>query len=696
MTSVNIDVIAIVIDNIKDDRGTLFSLLTVNKQVFRYTCRILYRDPLRFIRRLNINRTSSMRALSLIRLLLRISPATDDDTNLFRRVFDVPVKHESAVEHQPRPMFDYLSFIQNARLEQALRLLAMKSICSWETEQVCERASTRGFHTPASFLRHILTWSIFGHRLGDLHELEIEPGAIPCFVDEVSNLCRLRYMIIATQDSSFHQLVNTVYPAALRLVKAFRQHHDWKQLIDCRFTHESSYSQDVAIFKWSVQLYELLPPLVPRGLNLVRPIRPMDGYLTRITVLERLRRPNERWAEFTKEYSDMSAGQILQRCRSLVKLFLDISKGANGDLSVLEWAVEEARKRAAKELLAPAVPLNELHLSMKGYRSAATCRVLADVFQGFSQSLRSIVATFELHEGEVVDPSSLPILEDAPRVVMARLDSFQISGPDPAMLDGRLLQFLPRLTCLQINLGKYIAFDVPLPSWPVFDMPSLTLLHLAGHVVHLFDPASFHHMPRLRDIKLSDVWAGSRYSRNRPCPLDRWTWDWSMPELTNLRLIMSSWTTMFDFKALRGCPKLQRLYIEFPRYTHETLYRIKVAPSLPNHTQDVFPELRYLGLIGRCRLQPEDLEALLGRILPGLKEFILNNLSQCTLRQVVNVTRHHTSLKAVWLQYGPVEDDECQKLGLVERGMDDSVGTDCVYTLRQLSWSKKYTLQKSQ
>ncbi|KAF9971205.1 hypothetical protein BGZ73_005903 [Actinomortierella ambigua] len=122
MASTNLDVIAYIIDNVEDS-GTLFSLLTVSKDVFRYTCRILYRDPSRVFCSRPPSGSTESKMVSLIRLLLDISPAADDDTNTLREAFGLKRKQKQEAMSPPTTMLDYLSYIQHIRWRDTLESL---------------------------------------------------------------------------------------------------------------------------------------------------------------------------------------------------------------------------------------------------------------------------------------------------------------------------------------------------------------------------------------------------------------------------------------------------------------------------------------------------------------------------------------------------------------------------------------------
>ncbi|KAG0252127.1 hypothetical protein DFQ27_008253, partial [Actinomortierella ambigua] len=694
-----IDVIAQIIDNV-DDRGTLFSLLTVNKQVFQYACRALYRDPFYFFRSERWDNPSKVRAQkSLAQWLLSLSPATDRKTNFIRRALCVPQKLEPEANEQPRTMLNYLSLIQCAGCDD---ILDRPIDDLWQPEEsFCSTyyAIQRRFLKFACPIRHAFTWSIVGHRLGDIREISIQPYSVDCFIDVASQLCRLRTIVIVDPRCLSKYHTDITYPSVFRLIQAIQQHHGKNQLLDCRFTldtrfcHDPRTDEDRPAFDWHIKITKLLPPLFPHDLYAVLPARPMDAYLSRV---EDLRNFNEHrdWHMIINEYSDMSIGQILQRCRRLDMLVLCFFNGEVDDASLFAWAADEARERSVGKLLAPAVPLKSIIVNMKGPCAVGSRNMLTDAFRGFAPSLSSFYATTGPPEGEEgEEPPKSPAFNDESRGISLPGRPLSI-GAHSTLLDDGLLVRCPKLTLLELTIKGSKDRNIPFPSLPVLDLPSLSSMSLSGQAVEMLDPASFCHMPLLESIKISGVWIDSLRSGTGTCWSDRWSWDWSLCELSTLDLQMDSPATMFSFKALRGCPKLKNLYLRFPTDTDEQLHQLEVLSALPNCTQDVFPQLQSLTLEGRYRMQPEDLEALIGRILPGLVTLTLDSLDPCTLRQVVDYTRPHKSLTGVTLCHGPLDQEACQELGFVERpdGQDNDGG--CRYTLRQTEWTRSYILRQ--
>ncbi|KAG0249645.1 hypothetical protein DFQ27_009885, partial [Actinomortierella ambigua] len=161
MTRLNIDILTLVIDNV-DDPGTLFSLLTVSKQVFRYVCRTLYRDPGYFVRKMRCEKRAVYR---FVRVPLAFTPTADDNMKALQQTFDV----EQATAP---PMLDYLSFIRVVRWDD------MMLTCLRQAFEVNRKRPHCRQIVYYAHLTDTLIMAISGHQLVNITEIEIESTAI--------------------------------------------------------------------------------------------------------------------------------------------------------------------------------------------------------------------------------------------------------------------------------------------------------------------------------------------------------------------------------------------------------------------------------------------------------------------------------------------------------------------------------------
>ncbi|KAG0252626.1 hypothetical protein DFQ27_007940 [Actinomortierella ambigua] len=675
-TTIDIDVIALIIDNV-DDRGTLFSLLTVSKEVFRYTCRALYRDPFRFIYPYDLSDNARKSSLSLVQLLLALSPAADDDSNLVRRALGVPPKLKFESTIPPTTMVDYLSFIQCVRWDT----VADHLIASLENTVLQDWQPPPGSsQDDESFALSTVTWCLCGHQLGRIRELEVEHDAIERYIAAASQLSRLRTLAVAP----FYGVQRDDHSIpVVRLVEALQLHHGKDLLRDCHLSWEDvPDSMSKNTFQWKVDIHRLLPLILPRDLKLALPLRPTDSYLSRLESMVTTSTVYHRWHDIIQEYSDMTVGQVLQRCRALTSLGLDFALGRIDDPSVLAWAVDEACERAAGRLRAPAVPLANLKIFLHWFTPSFAHRVLMDGLRGFGPTLQCLsfeLLTLNLNElldGPDYQLPRMSIPKDG-SVMMEQLGTIYFKSVDPRLFDPNLLNFCPYLRNLDVSLRYYPNSYVP--SWSVVHLPSLAYLKLDGLAVQLFDPASLHGMPNLEEMMLSihaeeasSPASGERWT-------DRWTWDWNLPELKSLIVENTSTELTFSLMVLRGCPKLEELIVEFPDYPEIPPHRLDVLSVLTRPEQDVFPNLATLGLSGEHLIQPEDLKILMGSTLPGLKRFNVGTVAPYTTQQLLECTRHHPSLTSVNISNMALDKNEQHELGLVALKDSSKNAKQCIY-----------------
>ncbi|KAG0252125.1 hypothetical protein DFQ27_008251 [Actinomortierella ambigua] len=316
----------------------------------------------------------------------------------------------------------------------------------------------------------------------------------------------------------------------------------------------------------------------------------MDSYVSRLTELRTVTSVTYRWNEISKEYADMSVGQLLQRCRSLVLLVIEFLRGGIDDASVLSWAVDERRDREAGRLSAPAVPLERLDLNLAELGTVDAFRVLMDGIRAFGPSLDTLGVDLSPFKEEMMDEDlwRLPLPQDE-SMVMPRLRIFRFKSPVVELFDVRFLQSFPNLRTLDVTLAKRVSHQ----CWPVLQLPHLTWLKLHGRAACVFNPASLHSMPQLRWIELITGQSEQGASDGRPTLQDSWTWDWDLPKLESMSAQMDLSEAKFSFTFLRGCPNLSKLDLQFPE---GPAYPLHVSSALADPAQDIYPILQDLRL----------------------------------------------------------------------------------------------------
>ncbi|KAF9155951.1 hypothetical protein DFQ26_009576 [Actinomortierella ambigua] len=255
MISLPDECLIIVLEHI-DDPQDLFRLLTVSRGIFRLAVQQLYRDPLRYA----VN--NQIKPLVVLRGLLSLSPANDNDTQVLRQVLGAPLRSELG----PPLMVDYL---------KCIRTLSMlfNAIDTWECREI--------FWTKANAcsrpLTDVLHYAIVGHSPSFIQEVAIGAKDIE------------RYIALAPQMSSIVKIhLFGDWEGSVEFVKtlilAIQHHHGTNRLIfqRCRWMrsiHAEMHRADSNLFSWAPyeieQQYQQQPgqprcPLVaPKMLDMV-------------------------------------------------------------------------------------------------------------------------------------------------------------------------------------------------------------------------------------------------------------------------------------------------------------------------------------------------------------------------------------------------------------------------------------------
>ncbi|KAG0254882.1 hypothetical protein DFQ27_006584 [Actinomortierella ambigua] len=350
MPQLVIDVIALILDKI-DDAGTLFSLLTVGKDVFYIASQILYRDPGVFLPPMQC-KSRHASTVAFVRLVLAISPAKDNNTNLLRQAFSVNPPSSP-------PVLDYLALIRVVQWKDLFRR------CLAETSPVLDDMGHSGqpLGGPYDHLQlgaDCLTKAVCLHQLGNIVELEIQLAGHIEYLHRASELSSLKKVIV--ENGRTQNAEDDAYTFAVRLVKAIRLHHGRNRLRDCLVRNQSASRMLGDLLPQQIELDSLLPPPEAlKSLQIASP-RPMDRYLSNAENLDIALEKYEIWKSISQHYPDLPAWRALQRCRSLSSLTFEIAQHVVDGSSLFAWAAKEARDRDAGRFLAPAVPLEDLNL----------------------------------------------------------------------------------------------------------------------------------------------------------------------------------------------------------------------------------------------------------------------------------------------------------------------------------------------
>ncbi|KAF9975795.1 hypothetical protein BGZ73_000386 [Actinomortierella ambigua] len=592
------------------------------------------------------------------RLVLSISPANDDGTNILREAFKVT---PSAIP----PMADYLSLIRVVRWTGVLRTCFAHMRNTMKVLRCLYPYSQDFTYYLESLGEDCLTRAICLHRLSNVVELEIQPTGIVEFLHKASEISSLKRIFII---NDFSDQRKAVYLLAICLVKAIQYHHGSEQVQDCRIYRRLMTTHSESRFDLHSELELLLP--LPKGLKNLptkdSPIQIADRSLAKLETLAIHARDKPEWKKICLSYPNRSPGYIFQRCRSLTKLSLEIVPELLDDPDLFAWAVQEAHDRAADRPVPPMVTLENLTLYVKALDVRDARKLIKDASIGFRRSLRWLHVSFESnnkahgvsddtdHDHDNGDDSdndgdegggdvegSPPVehrfVQDRIRT-LPRLTRFFFIANKPSLFDPRLLQFSRNLVNLTVRLNCPDGTSYLPRSWPPLELPKLTSLALAGVATRAFDPTSLMSMPCLKSLSLAETSTDS--SSGEVLWMERWTWDWYLPNLTflDVRCAKEGW---FSLRILRGCPKLEQLVVET---VAKSLLPVR---SDLGEESDCFKTVEELHLEGQCELFVSDLQYLLQQVFPCLRKLELPVNDEVMVRQVIAGTQNHPTLRHV-------------------------------------------------
>ncbi|KAF9154348.1 hypothetical protein DFQ26_000257 [Actinomortierella ambigua] len=648
MTRLNIDILTLVVDNV-DDPGTLFSLLTVSKQVLRYVCRALYRDPGYFLRKMDRRHEASDR---FVRMTLTFSTTTDDMIKDLQQAFDVK-------QATTPPMFDYFSFIRVVR-----------------------------------YLMDTLITTVGGHRLGNITEIEIESTAIGCFISGVTELARLERIKIIPD--SFWMRTEDLYTLAIKLVKAIYHHHGQGTQRECQIVESSSFIPSDETFLLILELGSLLPPLPALKTLSIEPSRPLDRYLATLKKLSIFDSFTRQWPRLSQHY-DCDLIHILQCCRELTDLEIEYGLEPR-HANLFAWAAQEERDRAAGKRMLPAVPLESLRLSTGRMKDFDAMKIVRDALFAFARSLCLLKVDLvkEGADGDDDDDgdgdddddgdddgdddnwsffAGLADSDSSP--ALPNLTEIHIQVRNPYLFDPRLLLGSPKLDMLWLKLLGHCHSFNRVHSWPLASHPYLTCLNLEGVPTNAFDPRALANMPYLEELTLKQALEDP--TPERSLRMERWTWDWHLPELKELHILcaMEGW---FSVKILQTCRRLWNLTLES---TCKPM--LEIGAVLGDCCPLYDAEVQTLRIGKNWDITPTDLALLFNRAVYKIEHAELPKFDSCTLSQVVEATRDYSDPSRFEFHSSVFDKHELNEAGLVKYSRDRR-SWRCVYHIAGVAY----------
>ncbi|KAF9902311.1 hypothetical protein EC991_005051 [Linnemannia zychae] len=262
-------------------------------------------------------------------------------------------------------------------------------------------------------------------------------------------------------------------------------------------------------------------------------------------------------------------------------------------------------------------------------------------------------------------------------------------------MDPHLIAQCPSLKTFKIKdqTFEYSCQDIT-PCLPAH-LPHLTFLYLKGWNALTFNPATLESAKNLTDINLhmarpngycfippvneldgsvgaeSDGRYDELHSMAHNIVRPTWTWDWHLPNLTELTL-SSEFAYRFEFRMLQGCPSLEIMRLHMRTIEGHHIRLISEADLfIPGSGDDdevreeriVAPNLRKLYMNGRWMIgSPSVLQQLLGGMFPKLERLVARGWDGVTVRSMVEAIRTtagHIRMVRTDLG-GPLEEEEVE------------------------------------
>ncbi|KAF9178075.1 hypothetical protein BGZ50_008096 [Haplosporangium sp. Z 11] len=335
--------------------------------------------------------------------------------------------------------------------------------------------------------------------------------------------------------------------------------------VDGSFAHPCSRS---ALYR----MLQALPPLVnPRKLdysNWMQFAAKMQD--TNLEYVQRIHYP----LEFEELSGDIKP--FLHRCRSLKDLRV-FSTASN----TFQWAVEERNQyiNSKESTLRSLVPLESLHIEVDSQSSG---REANDAAYAFSSTLKAV--TVNVSPPQTGSSYPFPGIELGHNWKLPVLRTLMISVFDQVLvIDPNALSECKALELLHIldNVMEYNPQEIQ--QWTAADLPCLDMLNLRGSAALSFHPDTFYHTPNLKVLEVSmseragcffipaieepeqgeyghinDESSDDKQAIHSPV---RWSWDWNLPNLVDLRL-GAVFAYEFQFRILQRCPNLGNLTLD--------------------------------------------------------------------------------------------------------------------------------------
>ncbi|KAG0210523.1 hypothetical protein BGX33_004840 [Mortierella sp. NVP41] len=192
-------------------------------------------------------------------------------------------------------------------------------------------------------------------------------------------------------------------------------------------------------------------------------------------------------------------------------------------------------------------------------------------------------------------------------------------------------------------------------------LPQLKVLSLRGWSALTFHPATLHSTTDLRFLRLAMKRTDCCFippvdELNRSYGLEddlqvappsivrpQWTWDWYLPQLTDLQLT-SEFAYLFQFKMLQRCSALEDLRLKMRTndgdHTRQLTEADLFVSGASSQERIVAPALRNLDMVGHWVIEnPVILSQFLGLMFPVLGRLVIRGWEGVTVGSLVKVLR---------------------------------------------------------
>ncbi|KAF9163303.1 hypothetical protein DFQ26_002729 [Actinomortierella ambigua] len=618
MPSLPIECLEAISDHVCD-RGTLFSLLTVNRAFFTLAVSRLYYAPFHWV---DLDSNFEKFAL-LLKLALRLSPVKDNDTERLREYWDIlPL---SANDGSFAPMIDYFSYVRCLLRYPRYRAEAIFG-GNLVTEMSQEHFEGKRFLAMCN-LQKTVQWLFCESHLERIQRLQIPLWDIDRYQKAIPRMHRVEEVVFDVNTGYMPAMESTeigYFEQSAEFCKQFLSHYQPPSKPTSTTTPSSlstfsssalssppspisgtestrnlavsfenySYSSDSRKRSRQLQLdlYRHMPPLFqPRLLdetNFLRfATRPLETDLSRLKSLSVSGcqygwKLLHRGAPSSGPSQLVRASSILQRCRNLNELFTTLPDGDERE-QLFSWAVKEKNLALDQdEAVVPCdvknggscLPPQRPHPEQQSrlvqiQKLAVQCRgsggliAFQEAMYGFGHSLREADFFCISIDGQTDDSDGNDTDDDSD------LFEYDMDAPAPLNVVTQDPSMAEASDCERQLIGE----DWRLPH----------LVHLTIHsdkVLPLADQA-FDHAHKLENLQITDKVSSYVVNSGEWRRLKAWT---LLTNLTQLEL-MGQITTEFHPASFQYMPNLEILTLRGPGFG-----RFCCSPSYRQYTLPAF------------------------------------------------------------------------------------------------------------